>query len=178
MRCRVLKLADGRHTLRRGVPEIARNSCRPSPADKGKSSRPLRDLPRRRARCLLSGSCPQLLDTALRAPQNPVDVETVGVGRYLGRDPGSQPDESGGQSLAQTKAPLRGCYELSQEWLANAENGGLIGDRANRGIRILMRLFPLLGGEFGLRMVCRCRGDRQLRCRARSPPEVRGDRSV
>ena len=35
----------------------------------------------------------------------------------------------------------RSCYELSQEWLANAENGGLIGDRANRGIRILMRLF-------------------------------------
>src|SRR3712207_5374150 len=52
-------------------------------------------------------SCPQLLNTALRAPQNPVDVETVGVGRYLGRDPGSQPDESGGQSLAQTKDPLQ-----------------------------------------------------------------------
>src|SRR5215213_6899195 len=49
----------------------------------------------------------QLLDTPLRAPQNPVDVETVGVGRYLRRNPGSQPDESGGQSLAQTKDPLK-----------------------------------------------------------------------
>ncbi len=52
-------------------------------------------------------SCPQLLDVALRAPQHPVDQESVGVGRYLRRDPGSQPDERGGQSLAQTKDSLK-----------------------------------------------------------------------
>src|SRR5215203_1384966 len=51
-------------------------------------------------------SCPQLLDAALRAPRNPVDVEAVGVSADLRRDPGSQPDERGGQSLAQTKDPL------------------------------------------------------------------------
>ena len=35
----------------------------------------------------------------------------------------------------------RGCYELAQEWLANAENGGPTVNSANRGIRILMRFF-------------------------------------
>jgi len=30
----------------------------------------------------------------------PVDQQRVGVGRYLRRDPGSQPHERGGQSLA------------------------------------------------------------------------------
>jgi hypothetical protein len=33
----------------------------------------------------------------------------------------------------------RGCYELAQEWLANAENGGPTVNSANRGIRILVR---------------------------------------
>src|SRR5918994_75876 len=51
-------------------------------------------------------SCPQLLDVALRAPQHPVDQESVGVGRYLGRYPGGKPHEGGGQSLAQTEDPL------------------------------------------------------------------------
>src|SRR3712207_5097017 len=57
-------------------------------------------------RCLLSGSCPQLLDVTLRAPQHSVDQKSVGVGRYLRRDPGNQPDERGGQSLAQPEDPL------------------------------------------------------------------------
>jgi hypothetical protein len=35
-------------------------------------------------RCLLSGSCPQLFDTALRTIHHPVDENSVGVGRYLG----------------------------------------------------------------------------------------------
>jgi hypothetical protein len=51
-------------------------------------------------------SCPQLLDAPLWTIQTPVDQERVGVGRYLRRDPGCQPDERGGQSLAQAKDPL------------------------------------------------------------------------
>src|SRR5688500_6371063 len=51
-------------------------------------------------------SSPQLLDAPLRTIQTPVDQELVGVGRYLRRDPGCQPDERGGQSLAQAKDPL------------------------------------------------------------------------
>jgi hypothetical protein len=35
----------------------------------------------------------------------------------------------------------RGCYELAQEWLANAENGRSTVNRTNRRIRILMRFF-------------------------------------
>ncbi len=35
----------------------------------------------------------------------------------------------------------RGCYELTQEWLANAGNEGSAVNRANRGIRIGMRFF-------------------------------------
>src|SRR3712207_4492724 len=58
------------------------------------------------SRCVLSGSCPQLLDAALRTIQTPVDQKRVGIGRYLRRDPGSQPSERGGQSLAQPKDPL------------------------------------------------------------------------
>src|SRR5215208_6525734 len=42
-------------------------------------------------RCVLSGSCPQLLDVTLRASQHPVDHVRVGVGCYLGRDPGASP---------------------------------------------------------------------------------------
>jgi hypothetical protein len=34
---------------------------------------------------------------------------------------------------------LEGCYELAQEWLSYAENGRPTVNRANRGIRILMR---------------------------------------
>src|SRR5215217_7219410 len=57
-------------------------------------------------RCLLSGSCPQLLNLPLRTTQHPVDHESVGVGCYLGCDPGSQPNKRGGQSLAQAKDSL------------------------------------------------------------------------
>src|SRR3712207_211118 len=51
-------------------------------------------------------SCPQLLDATLRTSQHPVDHKGVGVGCYLGRDPSSQPDERGSQSLVQPKDPL------------------------------------------------------------------------
>src|SRR5829696_2483201 len=37
----------------------------------------------------------------------PVDQERVGVGRYLRRDPGGQPHQRGGQSLAQAEDPLQ-----------------------------------------------------------------------
>src|SRR5215204_5976504 len=57
-------------------------------------------------RCVLSGSCPQLLDVPLRTIQKPVDQERVGVSCYLRRDPGSQPHQRGGQSLAQAEDPL------------------------------------------------------------------------
>ena len=48
----------------------------------------------------------QLLNVALRTSQHPIDHKSVGVGRYLGRDPGSQPYERGSQSFAQSKDPL------------------------------------------------------------------------
>ena len=47
-------------------------------------------------RCLLPGSCPQILDPALRTTQLPVDQEGVGVGRYLRRDSRRQANERGG----------------------------------------------------------------------------------
>ena len=47
------------------------------------------------SRCLLSGSCPQLLDLPLRTTQHPVDVKSVGVGRYLRRDAGGKPHHRG-----------------------------------------------------------------------------------
>src|SRR5215218_6693354 len=57
--------------------------------------------------CVARFSCPQLLDAPLRTIQTPVDQERVGVSRYLRRDPGSQPDQRGGQSLAQAEDSLQ-----------------------------------------------------------------------
>src|SRR5687767_14378425 len=51
-------------------------------------------------------SCPQPLDVTLRTAQHSVDEKSVGVGADLGRYPGGQPNEGGGQSLAQAKDPL------------------------------------------------------------------------
>src|SRR5215217_5503399 len=56
--------------------------------------------------CLLSGSCPQLLDVTLRTIQVPVNKERVGVGADLRRDPGSQPNERLGQCSAETESSL------------------------------------------------------------------------
>jgi len=50
--------------------------------------------------------CSHLFDVTLRAPQYPVDQKSVGVSADLSRDPGDQPDEGGGQSLAQAEHPL------------------------------------------------------------------------
>jgi hypothetical protein len=59
-------------------------------------------------RCLLSRSSPQLLDTALRTIQVPVNQERVGVGADLGRDPEfRQSHQSGGQRLAETENPFQ-----------------------------------------------------------------------
>src|SRR5215218_850059 len=52
-------------------------------------------------------SCPQLLDVSLRAPRHPVDQKSVGVGADLGRYPGGQTGEGGGQGLSQTEDPLQ-----------------------------------------------------------------------
>ena len=60
------------------------------------------------ARCVLLGLCPQFLDPTLRTTQHPVDEQSVvGVGRHLGRDPGNQPHQRGGQGLPQTEGPLQ-----------------------------------------------------------------------
>ena len=50
--------------------------------------------------------CPQLLDVALRTTQESIDVETVGVGTDLRRDPGDQPHEGGCQRLPETQLAL------------------------------------------------------------------------
>src|SRR5919199_5674358 len=44
-------------------------------------------------------SRPKLLDPSLRPTQKPVDQKSVGVGRYLRRDPCRQASERGGQGL-------------------------------------------------------------------------------
>src|SRR5918997_3617864 len=50
--------------------------------------------------------CPQLLEVALRTTQQPVDVETIGVGADLRRDPGDQPHEGSCQRLPETELAL------------------------------------------------------------------------
>jgi hypothetical protein len=47
--------------------------------------------------------CPQVLDLPLRSPQASVDPKGVGIGTDLSHDPPRQPDERGGQRLAQAK---------------------------------------------------------------------------
>jgi len=44
-------------------------------------------------------------------------------------------------SIQDWEEVTRGCYELAQEWLTNAENWGPTENRSNRGIRIPMRFF-------------------------------------
>ena len=39
---------------------------------------------------------------------------------------------------------FRGCYEVAQKWLADAENRGSTGNRANQVIRILMQFSSLV----------------------------------
>src|SRR5919107_5862433 len=67
----------------------------------------LRFAPTRSPRCVLSGSSPQLLYTALRTSQRPVDREGVGVGCYLRCDPGGKPHEGGRQRLVQAEYSLQ-----------------------------------------------------------------------
>src|SRR5215204_6315132 len=55
---------------------------------------------------LLLGSCPQLPHAALGSSQQPVDVEAIGVGRYLRRDPGGQPSERLGQGAVHPEGAL------------------------------------------------------------------------
>src|SRR5688572_8653587 len=57
-------------------------------------------------RCVLSGSCPQLLDAPLRTSQLSVYQKGVGVGRHLGCDPCGQSHQRGGQGLPEPEGPL------------------------------------------------------------------------
>src|SRR5829696_9580968 len=63
-----------------------------------------KDLP---TRCVLSGSCPQLLDPPLRTTHHPVDVKSVGVSRYLGRYPARQSNNGRRQRLTQAENSLQ-----------------------------------------------------------------------
>jgi hypothetical protein len=96
---------DHRHP-RRSLP------CGPGIAGGGTSA--LDQLGRHRPRCLLSGSSPQLLDLALRTTQQPVNVEAIGVGRYLRRDPSGQPHEGGSQRLSEPQDALETRKSRSQ----------------------------------------------------------------
>ncbi len=53
-------------------------------------------------------SGPKLLDAPLRPPEEPVDVETVGVGRHLRRDPGDRSRERLCQRPVHPEDPLEG----------------------------------------------------------------------
>ena len=55
--------------------------------------------------------------------------------------PGESEDWARARSMLRAAAITRACYELAQGWLANAENGLVMVNRANRGIRVLMRFF-------------------------------------
>src|SRR5215208_6143576 len=59
------------------------------------------------SRCVLSGSCPQLLDPPLRTTHHPVDVKSVGVSRYLGRYPARQSNNGRRQRLTQAENSLQ-----------------------------------------------------------------------
>src|SRR5215212_8457204 len=55
-------------------------------------------------------SRPQLLYASLRPSEEPVDVQTVGVGRHLRRDPDRQPHQRFRQRLAQPE----GSFEMRE----------------------------------------------------------------
>jgi transposase-like protein len=59
-------------------------------------------------------SCPQLLDVSLRTPQHPINQESVDVGSDLRRDPGSQPNERGGQSLEEQVEECLSCLAFPE----------------------------------------------------------------
>src|SRR5215203_4485929 len=53
-------------------------------------------------------SCPQLLDVPLRPVEQSVDVEAVGVGGHLRRDPGGESHQRLRQRSAETESSLEG----------------------------------------------------------------------
>src|SRR5215213_6043363 len=66
-------------------------------------------------------SGPQLLDAPLRPAQQPVDVEAVGVGSHLRRDPGDQPRKRLGQRPIHPEDALEGReahLHLLADWRA------------------------------------------------------------
>src|SRR5215208_5469631 len=76
-------------------------------------------------------SGPKLLDAALRTTQQPVDVEPVGVGGDLRRDPGGQPSERLGQRALHPEDALEGreaYLHLLAHWWATVR---LLGGHRN-----------------------------------------------
>src|SRR5215207_10161201 len=65
-------------------------------------------------------SGPQLLDAALRTTEQAVDVETIGVGRHLRRDPGDQAHKRLGKRPVHTEDALEGreahLHLLADRW--------------------------------------------------------------
>src|SRR5215204_1417094 len=83
-------------------------------------------------------SGPKLLDAALRTTQQPVDVEPVGIGGDLRRDPGGQPSERLGQRALHPEDALEGSeayLHLLADWWATVR---LLGGRRNIDIRKLI----------------------------------------
>src|SRR5215207_7808340 len=96
-------------------------------------------------RCLLSGSCPQLLDAALLPSQQPVDVEPIGVGCYLCHDPGRKPYQSLGKRAFDPEDPL----ENGERYLCLLPHsvlaGALCNQRDSGASQRLTQLFASVG---------------------------------
>src|SRR5829696_9202329 len=97
------------------------------------------------SRCLLSGSCPQLLDAALLPSQQPVDVEPIGVGCYLCHDPGRKPYQGLGKRAFDPEDPL----ENGERYLCLLPHsvlaGALCNQRDSGASQRLTQLFASVG---------------------------------
>src|SRR5215217_7116734 len=131
------------------------------------------------ARCLLSGSSPQLLDATLRTIQVPVNQQSVGVGADLGRDPNCQSYQRGSQRLSQTENPLQAgesdLYVLPHSvpplgWLGGQKDANLgqlfpqlfaavgkISKHSTGHFLSQFRLSQQLTAQGDIRYVCRCK---------------------
>src|SRR5215212_11587251 len=91
-------------------------------------------------------SGPKLLDAALRTTQQPVDVEPVGVGGDLRRDPGRQPSERLGQRAFHPEDALEGreaYLHLLADWWTT---GRLLGGQQHPALgQFLPELPPAVG---------------------------------
>src|SRR5215213_1078047 len=132
-----------------------------------------------KARCLLSGSSPQLLDATLRTIQVPVNQQSVGVGADLGRDPNCQSYQRGSQRLSQTENPLQAgesdLYVLPHSvpplgWLGGQKDANLgqlfpqlfaavgkISKHSTGHFLSQFRFSQQLTAQGDIRYVCRCK---------------------